>query len=119
MWKAYRSRRGRPQFKLDGKAVLAYRLAYDLLIGPIPEGLVPDHLCRNTVCIRPSHLEPVTQMVNVHRGKSMEQKPCRFGHPRELGRRCRECNKIYQREWMRNHRNTAKLRREAGLNEKE
>jgi hypothetical protein len=45
----------------------AHRFAYQLLIGPIPDGLTLDHLCRNTLCVNPRHLEPVTNSENVRR----------------------------------------------------
>jgi hypothetical protein len=45
----------------------AHRISYEEFIGPIPEGLVLDHLCNNTGCINPLHLEPVTQAENVYR----------------------------------------------------
>lgn len=51
----------------DGGRVLAHRAAYELLVGPIPDGLTLDHLCRNTKCCNPSHLEPVTNSENVRR----------------------------------------------------
>lgn len=47
---------------------LAHRWFYELLIGPIPEGLQLDHLCRNRSCVNPAHLEPVTHKVNGLRG---------------------------------------------------
>lgn len=46
----------------------AHRISYELLVGPIAEGLVIDHLCRVTGCVNPSHLEPVTQAENMRRG---------------------------------------------------
>jgi len=46
----------------------AHRVAYELLVGPIPAGLVIDHLCRNPACVNPDHLEPVTHRVNILRG---------------------------------------------------
>jgi hypothetical protein len=48
----------------------AHRVAYELLRGPIPDGLVIDHKCRNPSCVNPDHLEPVTQGENVKRGRA-------------------------------------------------
>ncbi len=45
----------------------AHRVAYQLVIGPIPEGLEIDHLCNNPICVRPDHLEPVTRSENARR----------------------------------------------------
>jgi hypothetical protein len=51
-----------------GERVLAHRWSYEQLVGPIPAGLVIDHLCRTPRCVKPAHLEPVTQRENVRRG---------------------------------------------------
>lgn len=45
----------------------AHRVAYELLVGPIPAGLELDHLCRVPGCVNPAHLEPVTKAENRHR----------------------------------------------------
>lgn len=46
----------------------AHRLSYETFVGPIPEGLDLDHLCRNRGCVNPDHLEPVTRKENLRRG---------------------------------------------------
>lgn len=60
----------------------AARAIYIWTRGPVPDGLVLDHLCRNRGCVNPRHLEPVTQKVNVHRGdlKSIRKTHCPRGH---------------------------------------
>jgi hypothetical protein len=47
----------------------AHRFAYLEFVGPIPDGLVLDHLCRNKKCVNPDHLEPVTNAENLRRGR--------------------------------------------------
>lgn len=84
-----------------------HRLAYTELIGPIPDGLVMDHLCRNPSCCNPFHLEPVTSRENTLRGQTnaaanVAKTHCPKGHPydgdnlRLYGRRrfCNECERI-------------------------
>lgn len=55
------------QFHIAGRTVSAHRAAYTLLVGMIPDGLQIDHLCRNTLCVNPAHLEAVTQRENILR----------------------------------------------------
>jgi hypothetical protein len=55
-------------FKIDGCKASAHRYAYEQAHGPIPVGMVTDHLCRRRNCVRPDHLEVVTQRTNVGRG---------------------------------------------------
>jgi hypothetical protein len=62
----------------NGKKLQAHRVAYELLVGPIPEGLVIDHLCRNPSCVNPAHMEPVTNADNTIRGMGST---CKRGHP--------------------------------------
>lgn len=45
----------------------SHRIAYTMLLGQIPKGLEIDHLCRNTLCVNPDHLEPVTREENQRR----------------------------------------------------
>lgn len=84
----------------------AHRIAYELVNGPIPEGLEIDHLCRNRLCVRPDHLEAVTTQENLRRGngasaRNARKDRCSQGHefdetntywrPDGKGRDCRTC----------------------------
>lgn len=50
------------------KTVIAHRYSYEAENGPIPEGLVIDHLCRMRCCVNPDHLEAITNEENIRRG---------------------------------------------------
>ena len=66
-WEAHRQPSGYGQFSENQVVVYAHRWAYERFVGPIPEGMHLDHLCRNTRCVNPNHLEPVTQAENNRR----------------------------------------------------
>lgn len=70
VWRAPSAARHYVRFHLDGKRVLGHRLIWEVERGPIPEGLVIDHLCRNRACVNVEHMEVVTQAVNKARGTS-------------------------------------------------
>jgi len=68
-WVWQRCRRGGyGEVKIGGTQVRAHRAYYERFVGPIPDGLQLDHLCRNRACVRPSHLEVVTGFENAIRG---------------------------------------------------
>lgn len=86
-WRAYRAKiSGYGFFNVTKrKQVGAHRVSYELHIGPIPEGLEPDHLCRNRGCVCPWHLEAVTHRENCIRGMSpnainARKTHCKRGH---------------------------------------
>lgn len=83
-WEAGEDGKGYGVFWDGARTSGAHRFAYRLLVGPIPPGLVLDHLCRNTRCVNPAHLEPVTSVENVRRGvghSGKRQTQCKRGHP--------------------------------------
>lgn len=100
--------------------IRVHRAVWELLVGPIPDGLEIDHLCRNRVCCNPDHLEPVTRAVNNARGVVKDQRRrwvdsltrCKRGHPFDVpntritksgARACRAC----QAMWARSYREAA------------
>jgi hypothetical protein len=70
LWTGARLPLGYGVMRYQGRIAYAHRVAWTMIHGPIPEGLVLDHLCRNPSCINPDHLEPVTQQENIRRGGS-------------------------------------------------
>jgi hypothetical protein len=86
LWTASLKPNGYGAFRHQGRMQRAHRVAYELLVGPIPVGLQLDHLCRTLRCVNPAHLEPVTGSVNIRRGTSVaalraRQTHCKHGHP--------------------------------------
>lgn len=66
-WTGAISDRGYGRMTIEGQTVHTHRFAYQMLVGPIPPGLVIDHLCENKRCCNPDHLDAVTQGENVRR----------------------------------------------------
>lgn len=62
------------------KTKLAHRLSYETFVGEIPKGLEIDHLCRNTLCVNPKHLEAVTHKENILRGNGFSGVNARKTH---------------------------------------
>lgn len=58
----------------------AHRYFYTHLVGPIPDGMQIDHLCRVTACVNPAHLEPVTPLENARRRPDVGKTHCIRGH---------------------------------------
>lgn len=106
--------KGYGRFTLPGtqRRIGAHVWGYERYVGPVPEGLELDHLCSNRWCVNPSHLEPVTHLENVRRGRACEngahnaaKTHCPQGHEytpentyirpdRPFGRNCRACGAL-------------------------
>lgn len=109
VWTANKYKDGYGQFKLsNGTPAQAHRIAYMMLVGPIPDELVIDHVvCHNPPCVNPAHLEAVTVAVNTYRGLSggMNEFQCAKGHfydevgfyQQPKGKRCKQCVSDYGR----------------------
>lgn len=109
LWIGHRDRAGYGGVTIDSRTRRAHRVAYEHFNGPIGYGLVIDHLCRNTSCVNPSHLEAVSTKENLNRGvhRNAIKRVCIRGHHFDQlntyrdgrgGRRCRLCALITQRE---------------------
>ena len=111
-----RNQFGHARWFVGGKHLCVHRWAYERFVGPIPEGLVIDHLCRNPGCVNPAHLEPVTQPENVMRAETAittinaKKTHCKWGHEFSIentamshnngrpSRQCRHCRSRRSKE---------------------
>lgn len=82
VWQAATHSGGYGVVRFKRKNYYAHRVMYEMFVGPIPDGMELDHLCRNRACVRPDHLEPVTTRENQRRGIHQALKThCAQGHP--------------------------------------
>jgi hypothetical protein len=94
------------------KVVRVHRLMWEQLVGPIPDGMTLDHLCRNHACWWSDHLEVVPRGENALRGfgptaQNRRKTVCNSGHALtgenvyeyRGERRCRRCAQDRKREW--------------------
>lgn len=69
VWPGAKNSQGYGRIGAGGRTwAYTHRVVYEALVGPIPDGLDLDHLCRNPSCCNPAHLEPVTRTENSLRG---------------------------------------------------
>lgn len=112
LWQGALSAEGYGKFRVEPRTIYAHRFAFEEIRGPIPAGLVLDHLCRVPSCVNPSHLDPVTQTVNILRGEAPRIKVhharvCSRGHEvsaettyvgKSGWRQCRLCKNLRRRK---------------------
>lgn len=105
------------RFPVNNSKVRAHRFSYELTKGVIPKGFVIDHLCRNTLCVNPDHLEAVTLQENIRRGLLGVLRPqrthCSRGHEltpentwlrKDRGRyNCLTCRRERTYRWRQEH----------------
>jgi len=110
IWSGPLDHGGYGKFSAARRTLSAHRVAYTLHFGPIPDGLVIDHLCRQSACVNPDHLEAVTQRENVRRGNLatvVASGTCSRGHlvvgenakPHKTTVVCRKCAIDTSRGW--------------------
>lgn len=100
-WQGTKDRQGYGKLRVMGaRSTMAHRAAYEAFVAPIPDGMEIDHLCRNTSCVNPAHLEPVTSQENSRRYARTITACRRASHPYTAEntlidgagrRRCRTC----------------------------
>lgn len=106
LWTGGLSVAGYGRIRINTVLHYTHRLVYELLAGPIPEGLEIDHLCRVRACCNPAHLEPVTHAENVRR-EDASVTHCPKGHAYEghnlirdgNSRKCRICVYARHKRW--------------------
>jgi len=107
LWTAATSGNGYGHLRVDDRMRPAHRVGFELVNGPIPDGLELDHVkdwgCTSTLCCNPLHLEPVTHAENVRR-VARHRTHCRQGHEytgenlrvsADGARHCRTCDRAY------------------------
>lgn len=123
--------KGYARFYHSGKPRQGHRVSYEHFVGPIPEGLDIDHLCRVRSCVNPAHLEPVTRRENLRRGETIISghvppyrrslpAACPSGHPYDDKNtyidakgyhHCRACRRRRHAEWQRRNRDYVNRKR--------
>jgi hypothetical protein len=110
VWQKALTEKGYGRSKIPGfrRTMRVHRATYELYVGPIPEGLTIDHLCRIKSCCNPDHLEAVTAIENCRRAPPpvrAERTHCSEGHeltPENVcAKGCRACINAYMRKWRR------------------
>ena len=109
LWTGRLDASGYGEFDFHGRTNKAHIYSFSILKYDVPSGLELDHLCRVRHCVNPEHLEPVTHLENMRRGKWAQQTSCTQGHkytPENLyinktsGERvCKKCRAEYNRQY--------------------
>lgn len=110
VWTGGRDSYGYGSLSFGNKTYKSHRVAYQYMTAEIGPELSLDHLCRNTLCFNPEHLDPVTRGENVLRGNAGPVSHCKRGHPatpenrrpvNNGGTACRVCDRMWGRKEIR------------------
>lgn len=63
-WQAGLNQKGYGKFWINGSTRQAHRVGYELMVGAVAAELEVHHRCENKKCVRPKHLQPMTQREN-------------------------------------------------------
>ena len=86
-WQGKLTSKGYGRVNVHGRTRRVHQLSHETFIGPIPEGLEVDHLCRVRHCVNPAHLEAVEHAENLHRSpltipaRNVRKTHCPANHP--------------------------------------
>lgn len=85
VWVGGISAKGYGRFVVNSRRVTAHRWIYERTVGPVPDGIVLDHLCRVRSCVNVAHLEAVSNRENIVRGvgataRNLRKTHCKNGH---------------------------------------
>lgn len=87
-WTGYKYPNGYGTVRVCGKSRRAHTISYEMVNGPVPEGLILDHICRNRACVRPDHLRPVTSKQNAENrtGSNLNKLPRGVSQHKKTGK---------------------------------
>ncbi len=113
-WGGHLDRDGYAKIHVKDRPAMAHAVAYRLFVGPVPEGKILDHTCRNRECVNPAHQEPVTSRENTMRSPiapaavNARMTHCKRGHefayrscPSKSQRYCPTCRKSLRKQDVR------------------
>lgn len=124
LWGGAINSSGYGNFTIEGKTRSAHKVSWERENGPVPQNLCIDHLCRVRCCVNPEHMEIVSNLENILRGRAIElnrirakqrslSSHCKYGHPfipentyyiqRETPRRvCKTCHNRRRNQSIKN-----------------
>lgn len=128
-WKSRINNHGYGVFGIKNKNYYSHRLSYEYFKEEIPKNTELDHLCKNTKCCNPEHLEAVSHKENIFRSNAPTtinhfKTHCIRGHEftpentlkiKGTGRNCKKCRSEANKIWCKNNRPHGKQRKVQGL----